>query len=118
ALVRAGRRSSGAYRLTLAVREITVTTLAFSSQQVGAGGGVTISVHVATAGGPVSVEIDRFDPLQGWVFARLLHVAVGPGGAAIGWTPPVAGRWRARASFAGTAAASPSSSGFAYLGVG
>jgi hypothetical protein len=119
ALVRAGRRSSGAYGLSLGIREVTFTTLSFSSQHVGAGGGVTISVHVATAAGPVTVEIDRFDPLQGWVFARLVHVTTGSSGsAAIGWTPPAQGRWRARAEFAGTASASPSSSGFAFVGVG
>jgi hypothetical protein len=118
ALVRAARRSSGSYRLSVSVREITATTLTFSSRQVAAGGGVTISVHVATAAGPVAVEIDRFDPLQGWVFARSIHVAVGPGGtASIGWTPPAQGRWRARAAFAGTGAASPSSSGFAFFRV-
>jgi hypothetical protein len=67
----------------------------------------------------VNVELDRFDALQGWIFARLIHIAVGSGGsAAIGWTPPSEGRWRARAAFAGTPVASPSSSGFAFLGVG
>jgi hypothetical protein len=119
ALVRAGRRSSGAYGLSVSVRELTSTTLSFSSQNVGVGGAVTISVHVATAAGPVNVELDRYDALQGWVFARLIHVAVGLSrSASIGWTPPSQGRWRARAAFAGTVTASPSTSSFAFLGVG
>jgi len=119
ALVRAGRRTSGAYSFSVAVREITFTSVALSSRYVAAGGAVMISVRVAVAAGPVKVEIDRFDPLQGWVFARLIHAVVGRGGsAAIGWTPPAPGRWRARAAFAGTAAASPSSSGFVFFGVG
>ena len=59
------------------------------------------------------IQIDRFDPLAGWQFSRLLRVAAPS--ASVSWTPPAAGRWRARARFLGTLRASPSRSGYAYV---
>ena len=64
------------------------------------------------ASGVVELQVDRFDPLTGWQFNRLLRVAVG---GSVGWRPPAEGRWRLRASFRGTIDASPSRSGYAHL---
>ena len=60
------------------------------------------------------LELDRFDPLTGWHFNRLLRVPVG---GSVTWAPPAEGRWRFRASFKGTVEASPSRSGYALLQV-
>ena len=62
--------------------------------------------------GAVEIQIDRFDPLTGWHFNRLLRTTVG---GDVSWVPPAEGRWRIRATFKGTIEASPSRSGYAHL---
>ena len=73
--------------------------------------------HVRKYGDPVlrsrALEIDRFDPLTGWQFSRLVRLHA-PGGS-FAWTPPAAGRWRARARFLGTRNASGSRSRYARV---
>jgi hypothetical protein len=69
------------------------------------------AVTNATAGA-VEIQIDRFDPLTGWHFNRLLRTAAGE---SIGWAPPAEGRWRARAAYKGTLDASPSRSAYAFV---
>jgi len=80
---------------------------------------VTLSAHVSTsaaAGGLVRIQVDRFDPLDGWQFFRLFPVhASADGSATVTWTPPTVGRWRAHAVFFGTHKASPSQSAYAHL---
>lgn len=118
ALVRAGQHSHGAYRLSLLIRDITTTSISISPALATLGRTVAVSAHVLTAGGPVNIEVDRFDPLQGWIFAKLFRVtASSSGSAGVAWRPPTLGRWRARASFLGTRTASPSQSGYALLTV-
>ena len=58
------------------------------------------------------MQIDRFDPLTGWHFHRLVRVPVG---GSASWVPPAEGRWRVRARFLGTRTASPSRSEYAHL---
>jgi hypothetical protein len=118
ALVRAHKHSRGTYALSLLIREITSTTLSISPTAASRGRTVTLSAHVATSAGSVTIEIDRFDPLQGWVFSKLFRVSAGSSGSAsLSWQPPSEGRWRARASFLGTRTASPSQSGYVVLTV-
>nr|MBA2297881.1 hypothetical protein [Actinomycetota bacterium] len=103
------------YELSLLIREITSTTLRLAAPTVAPGDPVTLRPEVANAsGGTVEIQIDRFDPLTGWHFNRLLRVAAGAGTA---WTPPAEGRWRLRATYRGTIASSPSRSGYAHLQV-
>ena len=101
------------YELSLLIREITSTTLRLAAAPVAPGSPVTLRPEVANAsGGTVEIQIDRFDPLTGWHFNRLLRV---PAGGSIAWVPPAEGRWRLRASYKGTIDASPSRSGYAHL---
>jgi hypothetical protein len=101
------------YSLELLIREITSTTLRLESPTVEPGTPVLLQPTVsAVTGGRVEIQIDRFDPLTGWHFNRMLRL---PAGGTISWTPPAEGRWRLRAAFTGTVAASPSRSGYAYL---
>jgi hypothetical protein len=103
------------YGLSLLIREITSTTLRLAETTIAPGTAVTLRPNVANAsGGTVDIQIDRFDPLTGWHFNRLLRV---PAGGSITWTPPAEGRWRLRATYRGTIAASPSRSGYAHLQV-
>ena len=74
---------------------------------------MTLRPEVANAsGGTVEIQVDRFDPLTGWHFNRLLRV---PAGGSTTWAPPAEGRWRFRATYKGTIDASPSRSGYAHL---
>ena len=118
AVVRARNGSGGSYRLSLLIREITATqTLVGGSRLVTLRPGQTASVEVRVApaaAGRVQIRIDRFLPLDGWVFSRLVSLQTGAVGVAqLSWRPPALGRWRLQAFFRGTPTASPSSS--AYL---
>jgi hypothetical protein len=103
---------AGRYSLSLVVRQLTQTTLTASARETPPGGSVTFTVGTVPApdAGVLELEIDRFDPLGGWQFERLLRVAVPRG--SISWRPPALGRWRAHARFRGTLRFSPSESGY------
>ena len=101
------------YALSLLIREITSTKLQLEAATVAPGSPVTLRPEVAnTTSGVVEIQVDRFDPLTGWHFNRLLRVTVG---GTTTWAPPAEGRWRLRAAFKGTIDASPSRSGYARL---
>ena len=103
----------GPYPLPLLIREITWTTLRSCRARVQPGEAVQLRPEVlGAAGGMVELQIDRFDPFTGWYFHRLVRVAVG---SSLAWVPPAEGRWRVRARFLGTRAASPSRSGYAQM---
>jgi hypothetical protein len=109
--------SSGAYRLTLRLRNLTSTSVLVSgerSAEVAPGTTVPISCTTspATSGGRIELEIDRFDTLTGWQFYRVMRIPVG---ATVSWRPPAAGRWRVKARFLGTRESAPSRSGYAYV---
>jgi hypothetical protein len=109
---------SGRYTLGLVVRQLTKTTLTDFAANVPPGTAVTFTVGTSPApeGGVLELEIDRFDPLTGWQFSRLIRVSVR--GGSVSWTPPALGRWRARARFLGTLAFSPSESAYVAVLVG
>jgi hypothetical protein len=94
---------------------VTTTILTSSGAEISPGSQVTLSTRTTPSpdGGTIELQIDRFDPLTGWQFSRLVRTAA-PGGS-ISWTPPYAGRWRVRASFLGTLRASPSRSGYVHV---
>jgi len=122
AVVRAREGSRGAYRLSLLIREITETrTLVAGSRLVTLRPGQTANAEVSVtpaAAGRVHVRIDRFLPLDGWVFSRLLSLQTGADGVArFSWRPPAVGHWRLQAFFNGTPRASPSSSGYLIVNV-
>jgi hypothetical protein len=105
--------ASVGYRLALLIREITTTSLRLAAPTVGPGTPVVLSPVVDNASaGTISIQIDRFDPLTGWQFNRILRLQVG---TSVNWRPPTEVRWRLRASFRGTLDASPSRSGQALL---
>ena len=118
--VRSREHSGGRYRLRLLVREITKTGISIDGRRSASatpGRSVVVAAKVSPrAGGLVRFRVDRFDPLQGWVFARFLTAQVGADGVArVAWIPPSVGRWRIDARFRGTITRSPSSSGIATL---
>lgn len=110
--------TAGNFTLVRESRTITATSLSFSTAKASAGQGLSIDVKISpAASGPVTVDIQRFDPVFGWQFYREEHASVSGGSASVAFTPPAVGRWRANASYAGSRTASPSAVGFSYLTV-
>ena len=70
---------------------------------------MTIGVRVAPdASGPVTVDVERFDPLAGWQFyTRFQRRAPAARRRSRSRRRP-SGRWRVRATFDGTRIAAPS----------
>jgi hypothetical protein len=108
--------TAGNFTLVRESRTITSTSLSFSSAKAAPGEGLGIDVKVSpAASGPVTVEIERFDPVFGWQFYRQDHVFASEGSASDPFTPPAVGRWRAKATYEGSRTSSPSAVGFSYL---
>lgn len=110
--------TAGNFTLVRQSRTITSTSLSFSSKETAPGQGVGIDVKVApVASGPVTVEIERLDPVFGWQFYRQVSALVGEGAASVAFVPPAIGEWRAKATYEGSRTSSPSAVGFSYLQV-
>ncbi|MDF2752216.1 MAG: hypothetical protein K0S82_599 [Gaiellaceae bacterium] len=107
---------AGRYRLSLRLRDVTSTSVLASgraSTEMSPGTSVTLSCLVSpAASGRVELQIDRFDPLTGWHFHRVVRISAGE---SVSWRPPAAGRWRVRARFLGSARSAPSRSGYAHI---
>ncbi len=116
AVVSVRDNSSGGFTLVRQSRTITSTSLSFGSATTSSGSAVGIHVKVSpSASGPVTVEIERFDPVFGWQFYRQANAVVRGGTASVPFVAPAIGRWRAKATFAGSRTFSPSAVGFSYL---
>ena len=119
AAVRAQDGAGGSYTLERVSRTITATSISFDGRrrdQVSPGRPVTIRVAVKPrVSGPVTITLERFDPLAGWQFFRTVKATASGGRAAATFSPPSVGRWRASATFDGTRDSSSSASGFATL---
>jgi hypothetical protein len=110
--------TAGNFSLFRESRTITKTKIRFAPLGAHPEQTVSIDVHVsARASGPVTVEIERFDPVFGWQFYRQVQAFVSEGTAQIPFTPTSVGEWRANASYHGSRTASPSGIGFTYLPV-
>ena len=115
--VRARDGSDAKYTLRRASRTITKSAIQVNGSRVTqVAPGTSVQVAVATSPhvpGPVTITVERFDPLSGWQFLRRYH----SGGGSITFTPPAVGKYRFSGSFDGTRAAAPSNTGFARLTV-
>jgi hypothetical protein len=108
--------TAGDYTLERQSRTITQTHVSFGSSKAGAGQSVGVDVHVSpSVSGPVTVDIERFDPVFGWQFYRQESGFASEGSATLPFEPPAVGRWRVNGNFGGSRTASPSGAGFAYL---
>ena len=110
--VRVRDRSAGTYRLRRASRLLTRTAVGVDRRAT-LGTAARIGVRVRPAvSGPVTIVIQRFDPLDGWLFHRQERVRASSGRATLGFAAPSVGRWRVKATFDGTIGAGSSTSGF------
>jgi len=108
--------TAGNFSLLRESRTITQTRVSFGSSRAGAGQAVGVHVQVSPAvSGPVTVDVERFDPVFGWQFYRRESGFAAGGAASLPFAAPAVGRWRVRGRFGGSRTASPSGAGFAYL---
>ncbi len=115
--------SKGAFTIERESRTITRTTIYFADASAShgrasapAGRETPLRVHVSPgASGPVTVDIERFDPVFGWQFYRQLQATASNGLASIPFTAPAVGQWRVNAHYGGSRVSSPSRVGFSYL---
>jgi hypothetical protein len=121
AAVRARDGAGGRYLLTRLSKTITATHVRIDGRGDATARphstvriGVTVGPHVS---GPVTIDVERRDPLFGWQFLRRIRTHVAGGRAAVAYSPPSVGRYRVSARFEGTRASAPSDSGYARLGV-
>jgi hypothetical protein len=116
-VVQAHSFGSGPFTLTLKLRLITHVNVTFDGngyEEVAPGRMIEIAAQVTpVVDGPVTIEIDSFDPVERWQFYRVYHVRAVNGLAQISFRPPHIGRWRASVSYDGTSTASPATSGVA-----
>ena len=115
--VRARNATAGRYTLRRSSRTITKSVIRIDGRRgAQVAPGRTVHVAVATSprvAGPVTITVERFDPLSGWRFYRRYHT----GGGGVAFTPPAVGKYRFSGSFDGTRGAAPSDTGFARLTV-
>jgi hypothetical protein len=117
-VVRARNRAAAGYRLQVITRDVTTTAMSSNgatSVEAPTGTPVPLSVQVTSAshGGPVQIEIDRYDLLFGWQYAQAVDGSIDSAGAfSTSWTPPYVGNFRARARFLGTPYSTFSDSGY------
>lgn len=117
--VRTAPGNAGRYGLRRVVRTITATRVRFDGRRknrASPGRAVAISARVRPAvSGPVTIVVERLDPLFGFQFARRYRTRARAGRATVLFRPRAVGRYRASAAFTGTRSAAPSESGFAGL---
>jgi hypothetical protein len=110
--VRARDGAAGRYVLRRLARVITRADMSADRNTVAPGGTVGLELQVTPdVDGPVTMRVERFDPLVGWLFHSTLRPAARGGRAAVGFAPPAVGRWRITGSFDGTRRAAPSEGG-------
>jgi hypothetical protein len=116
AVVSVRGKSSGAYTLERESRTITATSISFGTAKATPGEGLSVAVKVTPAeSGPVTIDVERFDPVFGWQFYRQYQAFASDGLASVPFVPPAPGSWRANARYQGSRSASPSSVGYTYL---
>ena len=117
--VRALDGANGSYVLRRVVRTITSARTVIDgerSRTVARGTSVRLAVVVRPAvAGRAVLLVQRFDPIDGWLFHARFRPAVVGGSGAVSFRPPSVGRWRVTGAFDGTRTASPSDGGTATL---
>lgn len=118
-VVQAEKFWSASFTLSLKVRLITHVNVRFDNtayEEIAPGRVTRITANVTPAvDGPVTVQVDAFDPVERWQFYRRFHVTAVHGVAQILFLPPHIGRWRAAVSYDGSSTASPATSGVAEI---
>lgn len=105
-------QGQGTYTLRRVSRTITRTVVGFngrSTATVPPGSTTQLTVRVSPGvEGPARMILERFDPIDGWQFARTYRVVVRSGGAKVSFRPSGVGRYRLYGEFLGTRVAADS----------
>lgn len=118
AAVRAGRLAGGRYNLRRASRTITRTRLSANPTTAAPGRSVSLTTLVQpVVNGPVTVVVERFDPLAGYQFLRQFRTRAVGGVATVTLAPRSVGHYRARAAFEGTRDAASSGTAWRHFAV-
>ena len=119
AAVRAQRGEGGSYELQRVSRTITRTAISINGKRrstVRPGRTVPIDVSVRPdVSGLVAIIVYRFDPIEGWRFTQQYRRRLSGSKATAPLRITQPGRWRARAVFYGTRAASESRTRYAFV---
>ena len=98
-VVQAENFESGQFTLSRQSRTITHVRVSFDGsgyEQISPGASTRVTATVSPAvDGPVTFELEYFDPVQRWQFRGYYHADAVNGVAVLPFTPPAAGRWRA-----------------------
>jgi len=104
------------YRKSRTITRVGVSFDGFGYEQIAPGHATRLTATVSPAvSGPVTFEIDYFDPVERWQFRGYYNVEAVNGIAVLPFTPPSVGRWRATVSYNGTRTSAPATSGWANL---
>jgi hypothetical protein len=105
-------QGEGKYTLKRVSRTITNTSVRVNGRRsvtVSPGASVQLSLNVRPAvAGRGTMIVERFDPIDGWQFARRYPVSVDSGRGSATFSPPSVGRYRVFGEYKGTRIAAPS----------
>jgi hypothetical protein len=117
--VQAENFESGPFTLSRESRTITHVRISFDGagyEQISPGASTRVTATVSPGvSGPVTFELEYFDPVERWQFRGYHHAEATNGVAVLPFTPPQTGRWRATVVYSGTHTAAPATSGWANL---
>jgi hypothetical protein len=104
------------FRRTRLITHVHISFDGFGYEQIRPSTQTKVTARLTPAvNGPVTIELQYFDPVERWQFRGDYNVRAVNGVAVLPFTPPSVGRWRATVAFNGTRTASTSTSGFANL---
>jgi len=121
AAVRARDGAAGGYTLSRLARTITRARMTVNGGRhptLAPGETATLTLHVTpSVSGRATLVVERYDPIEGWLYHSTYRPRVGRSGASVAFHPPFVGRWRVTGDYDGTRKASPSRGGTARFDV-
>ena len=119
--VRARDGAAGAYTLSRLARTITRARMTVNGGRhptLAPGQTASLSLGVTpTVDGRATLLVERYDPIEGWLYFVTYRVRVAGTAATVAFRPPFVGRWRVTGTYDGTRTSSPSSGGTARFDV-
>ena len=119
--VRARDGAAGRYTLSRLARTITRARMTVDGRRhrtlaPGQTASLALRVTPPVAGGATLV-VERYDPIEGWLYFVTYRPHVVGTGATVAFRPPFVGRWRVTGTYDGTRKSSPSDGGTARFDV-
>ena len=119
--VRARDGAAGRYTLSRLARTITRARMTVDGGRhptLAPGQTASLALRVTPAvDGRATLVVERYDPIEGWLYHATYRVRVAGEAATVAFTPPFVGRWRVTGTYDGTRTSSPSNGGTARFDV-